>query len=138
MAKVFHCSVVTPEEKLIDGDLTYASLPAWDGQYGIAPGKSPLLVKLGIGQMRLDFAVGGSRWYLIEGGYAQMIGSELTILSGKAHKAENLTESDAQKELDQALELTGVGEEEAEAKRSAVETARQKRHLAHHASHRGI
>lgn len=138
MAKVFHCSVVTPEHKLIDGDVTYALIPAWDGQYGIAPGKSPLLVKLGIGTMRLDFAVGGSRWYLVEGGYAQMIGTELTILSGKAHKAENLTESDAQQEIEQAMQMPGVGEEQAEVKRAAIETARQKRHLAHLTSHRGI
>lgn len=138
MTKVFHCSVVTPEEKLIDGEVTYASIPAWDGQWGIAPGKSPLLVKLGIGSLRLDFQVGGSRWYVIEGGFAQMIGAELTILSNKAIKAEHLIESDAQKELDRALAIVAVGEEETIERDTAVKAAREKRSMARHAAHRGI
>jgi len=138
MANVFHCSVVTPDEKLIDGDVTYAMIPAWDGQYGIAPGKSPLLIKLGVGQLRLDFAVGGSRWYLVEGGFAQMVENELTILSNKATKAEHLIESDANRELNEALEIDTSNEQEMDAKKTAIETARQKRHLAHLSSERGI
>ena len=47
----FKCSVVTPEKQILDDQVTYASIPAWDGQSGIAPGRAALLVRLGIGTM---------------------------------------------------------------------------------------
>ena len=38
MAKTFRCSIVTPVASIFEGELTYASIPAWDGQLGMMPG----------------------------------------------------------------------------------------------------
>lgn len=134
----FKCSVVTPEKRILDDTVTYASIPAWDGQTGIAPGRAAMLVRLGIGSMRLDFAAGGTHYYLVQGGFAQMLGDELTILCDQAIPGENIVESDAATEYDEAWAEPAVGEEAMEAKMAALQTAREKRRLAKVVGQRGI
>lgn len=108
MAKTFRCSIVTPVASVFDDQVVYASFPAWDGQHGMMPGQSPLLTRLGMGSLRLDFPPpdGGSRWFLIEGGFAQVQGdsqgSSLTLLTEGAHPAETLSLTQAQAELAEA------------------------------------
>lgn len=102
MATSFECSIVTPTEKVFGGQVTYATLPAWDGQIGVMSGRSPLLTRLGIGSLRLDFPEGGSRWYLIDGGFAQMQGNELTLLTEGATPAETLKAGQADEEYTKA------------------------------------
>ena len=50
----FQCTVVTPEQQVLDETVTQAILPAHDGQIGILTDRAPLLVKLGVGPLRLD------------------------------------------------------------------------------------
>ena len=76
----FRCTIVTPSDSLLDEQVTYATFQAWDGQKGVAPGASAFLAKLGTGAARLDLASGQSRWFVIDGGFAQMQGDALTLL----------------------------------------------------------
>jgi F-type H+-transporting ATPase subunit epsilon len=98
----FPCSIVTPSEKVFEGEIAYASIPAWDGQQGVIHGRSPLLARLGFGTLRLDLAEGGSRWYLLEEGFAQVAGGALTVLTQKATPSENLDPAEAEAELAEA------------------------------------
>jgi F-type H+-transporting ATPase subunit epsilon len=100
----FTCSIVTPSESIFEGEIVYATFPAWDGQHGAMPGQSPLLTRLGIGSLRLDFPPpdGGSRWYLIDGGFAQVQDNHLTLLTERATPAEKLNEQEALAELAEA------------------------------------
>ena len=102
MAKGFHCSIVTPTETVFDEEVAYASFPAWDGQQGVMAGQSPLLTRLGFGSLRLDFAEGGSRWYLLEGGFAEVMNERLSLLTERATPAEKLSVEEAQAELAEA------------------------------------
>ena len=102
MATTFRCSIVTPTEGVFDDEVTYASFPAWDGQQGVMTGQSPLLSRLGFGSLRLDFPEGGSRWYLLEGGFAQVQNGELTLLTDRATPAERLSLQEAEAELAEA------------------------------------
>ncbi|HWB18918.1 MAG TPA: F0F1 ATP synthase subunit epsilon [Phycisphaerales bacterium] len=102
MSKTFRCTIVTPVASVLDEKVTYASFPAWDGQMGVLAGRSPLLTRLGIGSLRLDFEQGGSRWFLVEEGFAQMSGETLTLLTDRATPAESLSSSEAEKELAEA------------------------------------
>ncbi len=99
MATTFHCTIITPLEKVFDHDVTYASFPAWDGQHGVIAGQSPLVSELGTGTLRLDFPEGGSRRYLLEGGFAQVLNGTLTLLSDRATPAESLTLEETEAEL---------------------------------------
>lgn len=112
MASTIRCKLITPEAALLDDQVTYASVPAWDGLIGMTHGGSPLVAKLGIGQLRLDFpdqgaARGGSRVYFIQDGFMKFASNELTILASAAVPAENLVEADCAAEL-RAAEARGV------------------------------
>jgi F-type H+-transporting ATPase subunit epsilon len=99
MAKTFQCTIVTPTKAVLDDEVTYASFPAWDGQQGVMAGESPLLSRLGIGSLRLDFPEGGSRWFLVEGGFAQVQDNRLTILTDNATAAESISMPEADAEV---------------------------------------
>jgi F-type H+-transporting ATPase subunit epsilon len=80
----FQCVVVTPEQQVLDETVTQAILPAHDGQIGILTDRAPLLVKLGLGPLRLDLSAGQRRTLFIDGGIAQMKDNRLTILTQEA------------------------------------------------------
>jgi F-type H+-transporting ATPase subunit epsilon len=100
-------------------------------------GRSPLLTRLGIGSLRLDFPEGGSRWYLIDGGFAQMQGNELTLLTEGATPAETLKAGQADEEYNKA----SARDSEPGVNRTEVERAQQralaKRALANANTQRG-
>lgn len=83
----FQCTIVTPEQQALDESVTEAILPAHDGQMGILTGRAPLLVKLGVGPLRIDLAGGQRRTFLVDGGVAEMKGDRLTILATLATPA---------------------------------------------------
>ncbi len=106
-AKTFRCRLVTPAAQVLDEPVTYASVPAWDGLFGVLPGRAPIVAKLGLGELRLQFpdkgsARGGERSFLVEDGFVQMVNDKLTILAAKAFATETLSVADAEKELAEA------------------------------------
>lgn len=124
--KTIQCRLITPTAKVLDEAVTYASLPAWDGLMGIMPSRGAMVAKLGIGELRLDFpdtdkSKGGSRSFLVEEGFAQIVDSKLTILAGKATPVESLVASDAEAELKTVLAKTATG---ADAAARALDAAR--------------
>ena len=121
MAKTFRCSIVTPVASVFDDEVAYASFPAWDGQHGMMPGQSPLLTRLGVGSLRLDFPApdSGKRWFLIDGGFAQVQDGSLTLLTEAALPAEKLSLEEAQAELAEAnARVTKSGEDLAKVERA--------------------
>lgn len=86
--------------------MAYASVPAWDGLFGVMPGRAPLVAELGVGELRLDFAQGGgkggSRSFVIDEGFAHIVANRLTILAKRAVPAESITAAEAQAELAEA------------------------------------
>ncbi|MDP7009249.1 MAG: hypothetical protein QGI78_06735 [Phycisphaerales bacterium] len=102
MPKTFPCKIVTPSQEAFCGEATYVSFPAWDGQYGMQKGLSPLLSTLAPGSLRIDAEEGGSRWYLIEGGFAHVDGDGLTLVTEGATPAEQLHLDEAKAELAEA------------------------------------
>lgn len=138
-AKTFQCRLITPTAKVLDEPVTYASVPAWDGLFGVLPGRAPIVAKLGVGELRLDFpdtkgAAGGSRSFVIDEGFAQMVGDRLTILANQAVPVESLVEADAKADLAKAEVESGVSE----ARNRRVAFARVKSRLAHRARGKGI
>lgn len=99
------CRLVTPSKELLNEQVVYASVPAWDGLIGFQHGGSPLVSRLGLGKLRLDFpedAGSGSREYLVEDGFVEMGHNELIILAERAIPAEEIVESEAKAELAEA------------------------------------
>jgi F-type H+-transporting ATPase subunit epsilon len=117
--KTFRCTVITPNEQVLDQDVTGAVLPAWDGQIGLLKNRAPLLVKLGFGTLRLD-GDGSSEQLFVGGGFAQMKGDQLTILTDEAVPAKKIDAKEAQAALSEA---------EAFVPQDAAQTKRRQRDL---------
>ena len=106
--KTFNCTVITPEERLLDEEVTYVNIPLHDGLMGILPGRSPILAKLGLGVLKITSAEGGDRSYMLEDGFAQMVGASLTLLAKSAVPVESLSEEEAKAELAEANARTST------------------------------
>lgn len=133
----FRCRLVTPTEALLDQEVKYVSFPAWDGQKGVMPGMSPFLAQMGVGSLRVDFTSGASRWYLLDGGFAQMDTEALTLLANRAWPAESLDEGAAAKQLEEAITAKPLPEDRP-AVTHAAEVARAALGMARQAAERGI
>ena len=101
LSNTFQCKIVTPTAEAYSGEATYASFPAWDGQYGMMKGLSPLLSTLAAGTLRIDTQE-GSQKFLIEGGFAHVDGENLTLVTEGAIPAEELDLTEAEAELAEA------------------------------------
>jgi len=96
MSVPFKASLITPESIVLEAHVNAAQIPAYDGLVGILVNRAPLLAKLGTGILRLDIAgpsggAGETQRFLVSGGYAQMKGDELTILTTEAIPAGQVT-----------------------------------------------
>ena len=112
MAKDFKCTLVTPQEEILDETVIYASIPSWDGLIGLEPMRAPMLVKLGDGLLRLDYDKGGSRHFFIGGGFAQMQDNELSLIANEAVAADQLVKSDVEKDLKEAQDRSAIAEDD--------------------------
>lgn len=98
----FQCAIVTPSDSVLDSKATYVSFEAFDGQRGVADNAGAFLVKLGVGLARIDIEGGAPRHFVLDGGFAQMDGARLTLLTERALEAGTLDAAAAQRELSEA------------------------------------
>jgi F-type H+-transporting ATPase subunit epsilon len=98
----FQCTLVTPEQQVLDETVQQAIVPAHDGQVGILTSRAPLLVKLGTGELRIDLPSGQKRYFFVDGGIAQMKDNKLTILSTDAAPSSAISAETARAEYAEA------------------------------------
>ncbi|MDB5353547.1 MAG: synthase, epsilon subunit [Planctomycetota bacterium] len=123
------CVVVTPERTLFDQPVDFVALPLYDGELGVAPGRAPLIGRLGFGEMRTN--VGGvTHRYFLDGGFAQVRENVVTVLTNRAIPAEQIDPAAAAAELERAKAQPAPTEAEQAAKMRAVERARAQVHIA--------
>ena len=96
--KTFHCQLITPEAAMVDVHADQVVFTAHDGEVGILLNRAPLLCKLGVGEMRVTTEEGTQRFY-VDGGFAHVIGNEVTILTERALAAEDIDSAEARQEL---------------------------------------
>jgi F-type H+-transporting ATPase subunit epsilon len=126
----FQCVIVTPEQQALDESVTQAILTAHDGLIGILTDRAPLLIKLGLGPLRLDLAGGQQKLFLVEGGVAQMKDNKLTVLTNDAIPAEKLDAESARAEFAEAQARVPTDAKTAEARTRQMARAKVKEKLA--------
>lgn len=99
VAQNFRCQIVTPSAEVFDGEVTYVDLPAWDGQMGVMASRSPMLVELGAGTLRLETVDGGVQTYVLREGFAQMDDDCLTLLTEVAETVDSIDLAEAEQSL---------------------------------------
>jgi F-type H+-transporting ATPase subunit epsilon len=127
------CVVVTPERTVLDQLVEFVALPLFDGELGVLPGHSPLIGRLGYGEMRTKQA-GGTQRYFVDGGFAQVSENVVTVLTDHARPADSIDTEAAARELEQAKLRHAVTELEHAEKAKAIARARGEIRVG---SHRG-
>jgi F-type H+-transporting ATPase subunit epsilon len=126
------CIVVTPEATVLETSAEFVALPLYDGEIGIAPGHSPLIGRLGYGEMRIKSA-GATNSYYVDGGFVQVTGDVVSILTNRAFPAAELDPQQAAEQL-VAARARAANSDELLAIRERLETqARAQLRLAKHA-----
>ena len=77
------CIIVTPEETALEQEADFVALPLFDGEAGVAPGHSPLIGRLGFGEMRVRQGDTVERFY-VDGGFVQVRGNVVSVLTNRA------------------------------------------------------
>ncbi|MDH3402035.1 MAG: ATP synthase F1 subunit epsilon [Acidobacteriota bacterium] len=122
-AKTFELAVVTPEAAVLDTEATFVALPAHDGEIGILRDRAPLVVKLDVGLLRAETAAGAIRLY-VDGGFAEMVGNRLTVLTEDARDPAALDRGAAERRLAEARAMTAGDEAAHAAREKALRRAR--------------
>lgn len=119
------CSVITPERQVLETPAASVVIPAHDGLIGILRGRAPLLCELGIGVLRVD-----SEEYFVDGGFAQVLDNNVTILTERAAAADKVDRAEAEAALTEAQQMPSSDLRSAEARRKAMTRAKVRLKLA--------
>lgn len=114
------CVVVTPERTVRQGPVLFVVVPLFDGELGIAPGRTPLIGRLGSGELRITAEDGSVERYYVEGGFVEVVGSVVTVLTGRAVPAEELDAAVCKELLDAARERVAHSPEAMEVRERTV------------------
>lgn len=125
------CVVVTPERTLFDELVDFVALPLYDGELGVLPGRTPLIGRLGFGELRTREA-GATHRYFVDGGFVQVRDDVVTVLTNRATPAGNVDSTGATRELEQAQKLRAATDFEIEEKTKAIARARAQLRVASH------
>jgi F-type H+-transporting ATPase subunit epsilon len=133
MADSLTCVVVTPEQTALDQKADFVALPLYDGEIGIAANHSPLIGRLGYGEMRIKSG-GTTTAYYVDGGFVQVAGNVVSVLTNRAVPARSLDAAAAEKLLAAAMgkpantpELMAIRDRAVAQARAQLKTARRAR-----------
>ncbi|REJ65036.1 MAG: ATP synthase F1 subunit epsilon [Planctomycetota bacterium] len=127
--RVLEVSVVTPEASVLETPAQFVALPLFDGELGIAPGHAPMIGRLGYGEMRVTEG-DRVRKFFVEGGFVQVTGNNVSVLTNRAIPAEQIELDKAEELLAAALSRPARGEDELAIRDRNVAQARAQRRIA--------
>jgi F-type H+-transporting ATPase subunit epsilon len=105
------CVVVTPEMTVLDTPADFVALPLHDGECGVLPGRSPLIGRLGYGELRIRSGNATTRLY-VDGGFVQVADNVVSVLTHRAVPSEQIDSGVAAELLHTAIKRPAAGAEE--------------------------
>ncbi len=124
-----NCVVVTPEETFLDTKTAFVAVSLFDGEIGIAPQHSPLIGRLGFGEMRLGTGDNIQRYY-VDGGFVQVADDVVSILTNRVLPVADLDAETIAEQLESVRSEPAKTVEMMEIRDRAVSQARAQLRLA--------
>lgn len=118
-----HVVVVTPESTVVDTTADFVALPLVDGEYGVAPLHSPMIGRLGFGELRIRSAGRVERFYA-DGGFVQVSDNVVSVLTNRAVPASAIDPAIAGEQLRSAIGRKAAGIEELAIRERLITQAR--------------
>lgn len=120
---LLECVVVTPERTLFDERVEFVALPLYDGEIGLLPGHTPLIGRLGYGELRTRMN-GITARYFVDGGFVQVRDDVVTVLTHQALPVAQIDLESSSVALEEARTRRATTPEEVEEKSRAISRAR--------------
>ena len=117
IGKTLRVVVVTPERAVLDESADMVVLPMFDGERGVLHGHAPFVGQLGPGELRIKSGATLKRFF-IDGGFAQVTGAVVNVLTARAVASDKLTPDSAAtaRTAAEALPVTNAVERETRTK----------------------
>ena len=109
---VLTVAVVTPEGSAFEGTAQSVVVPGYDGEVAFLRGHAPFVGAIGHGELRVMTPEGETRNWYLEGGVAQVLDDEVTILADGILPAAEVDAAQARQDLDDALASTPSSSDE--------------------------
>ena len=132
MPGTLQCVVVTPEQTALDQEAEFVALPLFDGEIGIAPGHSPLIGRLGYGEMRIKSG-GTTRTLYVDGGFVEVADNVVSVLTNRAVPSAKVDAAAAETQLASALRQPASTREQLEIRDRQIAQARAQLRIARRA-----
>ena len=127
---MLQCVVVTPERTIYDQPAEFVALSLYDGEIGIAPGHTPLIGRLGYGEMRIRREGDQTERYYVEGGFVEVFGDVVSVLTQRAIAADKIDTAVAREQLHSAQSRRAATPEAAAVRDRTVAQCRAQLHVA--------
>lgn len=123
------CVVVTPEETVLDTAAEFVALPLFDGEVGIGLHHSPMIGRLGCGELRIR---NGSETacYYVDGGFVQIADNVVSVLTNRSLAADKVDAEVAQEQITTALGSRVAGDEQLAIRDRSLSQARAQLRMA--------
>ena len=76
----FHFDLVSPSRLIFSGEVTQVDVPGVEGDFGVLAGHAPTVAMVKPGVLTV-FADGGTKRYVVFGGFAEVTPTALTVLA---------------------------------------------------------
>jgi len=100
----FLLELVSPERLLLSRQVEMATIPAIEGEMGVLPGHSPMMVGLRGGVIRVQENGAESERLFVAGGFAEVTSERCTVLADEATPVGSLSRAEAERRLREAEE----------------------------------
>jgi F-type H+-transporting ATPase subunit epsilon len=128
MSPTLQCIVVTPELTVYEQPADFVAVTLYDGEIGIAPEHTPLIGRLGNGELRVRRGQTTDRFY-VEGGFIEVVNNVVTLLTHRAIAAEKIDREAARQRLE-AASSQPTSPAQIAARDQAISQARAQLHVA--------
>ncbi len=98
MADKLNFSLVSPERELYSGEVDQVDIPGAEGDFGVFPNHSPLMAAIRTGAITV-YLDGTETKFFVQGGFADVMPTGLTILAERAVALESLDRSDIETQI---------------------------------------
>jgi len=132
MASALRCVVVTPEETVLSTEAEFVALPLFDGEVGIGLHHSPMIGRLGYGELRIRTGSETSRYY-VDGGFVQVADNLVSVLTNRSLPAADIDAEVASEQLRSALSRKATGDDQLKIRDRMLSQARAQLRMARRA-----
>ena len=73
--------IITPEDKLFEGEVSYAKFPGTDGEFGVLNNHAPIISTLTKGSIEVTDNNNESKSFEINGGVIEMQNNKIIVLA---------------------------------------------------------